>query len=539
MSSVETLRKRAKLGDLRAQTELGLTLIDNQRSSLIHKQSTTENNLVKFPKEKARSPAHSNEMLMEGIEWLLAAAGSGDELAQYNLGYIFSNEEKVQDEKKAIYWYAKAASGGDKDAYVALGMIYERLGQLPEAIDWYKKGTAEGDKFSQYALGECYRYGDGVAKDISKTVHYWTLSAENGFAEAQFMLGIFFARGEGVKKDYEIAEYWIKNAAQQGMQEAYCILGYFCDPYADEDSPRNSRNEAFDWYKKGALEGSALAQLCFGIFLLNDAWEENLTEAKKWIQKAAEGGEEEANILLIEVGNQEAQFHADALIQSLGSSTNGDNIIPFPNSLASNIGRTPNYDNILKELLKTKKELHSAREELSNLRRMRPDSFAEFSAKSPRALLDFPEIEFIEFKQSFSLNVETKKCPDPEIRYSAIKEMAAFLNCKGGVLLIGVHDKTRELVGLKKDIWKSADNYTNTIMQTITSSLGPEVASSISIRIHEIDGKHLCQVNCPPSPVPVYVDFPGKRQTVFMRCGDSSLDVPPKVFMDYCKRRFN
>ncbi len=49
-------------------------------------------------------------------------------------------------------------------------------------------------------LGYCYDNGQGVAKDLSKAVEFYTLAANQGNAFAQFNLGYCYYNGEGVQR---------------------------------------------------------------------------------------------------------------------------------------------------------------------------------------------------------------------------------------------------------------------------------------------------------------------------------------------------
>ena len=87
------------------------------------------------------------------------------------------------------------------------------------------KAAKQGKAEAQYNLGVMYYNGQGVNKDYSKAVYWYTKAAEQGGAEAQFKLGLMYNNGLGVNEDYTKAVYWHTKAAEQGGAEAQYILG--------------------------------------------------------------------------------------------------------------------------------------------------------------------------------------------------------------------------------------------------------------------------------------------------------------------------
>jgi TPR repeat protein len=75
------------------------------------------------------------------------------------LGICYKSGQGVtKDEKKAVYWYTKAAEQGDADA--------------------------------QCNLGNCYFNGEGVAVDYDKAWQLWAVAAEQGQAIARKNLNL-------------------------------------------------------------------------------------------------------------------------------------------------------------------------------------------------------------------------------------------------------------------------------------------------------------------------------------------------------------
>ena len=87
------------------------------------------------------------------------------------------------------------------------------------------KGKADdGDVQAELALAKAYHLGEGIEKDETQAVRWWSKAAEQGVASAQYNLGMAFRAGEGVQKDNVQAYFWIAIAAsstQQGFVKDY------------------------------------------------------------------------------------------------------------------------------------------------------------------------------------------------------------------------------------------------------------------------------------------------------------------------------
>ena len=123
------------------------------------------------------------------------------------------------------------------------------------------------------------------------------------------------------------------------------------------------------------------------------------------------------------------------------------------------------------------------------------------------------------------------------IRHALLKEVAAFLNTEGGVVLVGVSDDQR-ITGIEHDDFKDPESYVRKISQVIASSLGEVAATLTQIEIHDYDGKKICAVKCEKSSKPVYCEFKKFGQQTFVRIGNVTAEPPRKEWTDYCKYHF-
>lgn len=127
--------------------------------------------------------------LQSNVAALTELANSGDPVAQYRLGFRYAKGQGIpKDERKAVFWFRKAAD--------------------------------QGHAVSQCNLGVMYANGQGVAKDESQSVFWYRKAADQGDAWAEYYLGVSYAKGTGVRKDLPNAMHWLRLAVQHGNPEA-------------------------------------------------------------------------------------------------------------------------------------------------------------------------------------------------------------------------------------------------------------------------------------------------------------------------------
>ena len=97
------------------------------------------------------------------------------------------------------------------------------------AVEWSTAAAENGDSRAQYELGICFTKGEGVPKDLNKSIEWWTRCAkqEGQYAlESQYELGQACAKGEGVSMDLKKAAEWWNKAAEKGHAPSHGISGF-------------------------------------------------------------------------------------------------------------------------------------------------------------------------------------------------------------------------------------------------------------------------------------------------------------------------
>jgi predicted HTH transcriptional regulator len=110
--------------------------------------------------------------------------------------------------------------------------------------------------------------------------------------------------------------------------------------------------------------------------------------------------------------------------------------------------------------------------------------------------IKLPESDRLEYKSTFQWDVR-RDCENPELRFSTLKTIAAFLNSEGGTLIIGVEDNGN-IFGLEKDLSLlskgNLDRLEQTIIDSICQRIGSNFTQQIKIRFEKIDGKDVCGI---------------------------------------------
>lgn len=150
------------------------------------------------------------------------------------------------------------------------------------------------------------------------------------------------------------------------------------------------------------------------------------------------------------------------------------------------------------------------------------------------------ETKEIEFKSSLRYCLREKK-PMSHIEHSAFKNIAAFLNTNGGVLLIGVEDNLN-VIGIDttdyptfKDSDKN-DAFLKHFDNLLAKFLGNDFNSIVGIIIESIDGKKVAKICVKEkAPEPVFLNINGKSEEFYIRRSASAVALTSKEILSYTK----
>ena len=185
----------------------------------------------------------------------------------------------------------------------------------------------------------------------------------------------------------------------------------------------------------------------------------------------------------------------------------------------------------------TPEEAHSqAFRHFRDLGRVCKDYLAFFPTDSLALLVEQGEGELLEFKSTLRWDLRQEK-KNHAITYASLKSISAFLNSKGGTLLIGVADDG-SATGIELDQFPNEDRFLLHLYAVIKTSMGTDVTSLIKTDIDMYGGKKVCRVKVQPGTRPVYLKAKGKDEAFFIRTGPSSEQLGPRDLVNYISDRF-
>ena len=133
------------------------------------------------------------------------------------------------------------------------------------------------------------------------------------------------------------------------------------------------------------------------------------------------------------------------------------------------------------------------------------------------------ESETTEFKSTLRFDIRQKNV-NKKLEYIIAKTIAAFMNCEGGNLLIGIDDNMNAL-GLDDDFStlkkNNVDGFELQLIEIIKKYIGNENSSHVKISFPTYDNKQICFLKISKSSRPIFTIFEG-REDFFIRSGCSS-----------------
>jgi len=146
------------------------------------------------------------------------------------------------------------------------------------------------------------------------------------------------------------------------------------------------------------------------------------------------------------------------------------------------------------------------------------------------------ESEKIEFKSTLRVNLYTQEF-DKKIELGVLKTINAFLNSKGGTLLIGVNDAGK-ISGIEADKFENIDRFNLYLVNLIKDKIGQKYLHMISIQDVLIEGKTVVRINCEESKVPVFLRLASNEEEFYIRSGPSSIQTKASELVEYVANKF-
>jgi hypothetical protein len=148
-------------------------------------------------------------------------------------------------------------------------------------------------------------------------------------------------------------------------------------------------------------------------------------------------------------------------------------------------------------------------------------------------LIALGESATLEFKSTLQWDIEHNQI-STEVRFSALRTIAAFLNTEGGTLVIGVDDDGH-LLGLAHDLRtmrNSRDRFERTLMDLVCENIGAEFSTYLKTRFEEANGQVVYTVDVDRAPKPVFIKGP-RGQELYVRLGNTSRSLDAEGAVQY------
>lgn len=141
----------------------------------------------------------------------------------------------------------------------------------------------------------------------------------------------------------------------------------------------------------------------------------------------------------------------------------------------------------------------------------------------------------VEFKSTLRWNLFTKT-KDKVIEKAVLKTLVAFMNSKGGMLIIGVADNG-EILGLENDQFENNDKLLLHLSGIIKTRIGPLHLKYLHFSIEKIIDKEILRIDCFPAAIPAYYKD-DISEHFYIRNGPATIDLRISKLYDYIVDRF-
>lgn len=151
------------------------------------------------------------------------------------------------------------------------------------------------------------------------------------------------------------------------------------------------------------------------------------------------------------------------------------------------------------------------------------------------AIIEGGERDEVEFKSTLRTNLRTGE-RDTKMDYEVVKTIAAFVNSRGGKLVIGVDDSGKA-VGLEVDKFESEDKANRHLASLIRDRIGSEHIDYIRYRFSDYQGKRVIVVECDRGRTPIYLKD-GNQDRFYMRTGAATTELTGRRLTEYVAVHF-
>ena len=182
------------------------------------------------------------------------------------------------------------AEKGSVSQEIELGAAYFAGRGVPRdekrAAYWYEKAANSGDPAAQLHIGYFYQAGIGVTRDPTRAARWFERAVAGGLVEAKIDLGVAYIWGLGVRKDPAFAADLFREAADKHSGAGAC---YLADLYFKGWGVPRDESKAIHWFEVGAKYHDPVAEYNLG-FILSTPEKGQYAKAAKLLRESAAAG---------------------------------------------------------------------------------------------------------------------------------------------------------------------------------------------------------------------------------------------------------
>ncbi len=247
--------------------------------------------------------------------WLERAAVQGNGDAQAALGntaLVLSGHRLGFDERDGLFWITRAVQNGSADAMATMGMLMynEADGETmrQEGLRKVKQAACSGSPRGVEMLYVAYM----IEGQEERALRFAREASDKGYGVASRLLAEAYEAGRGVPKNRDEAFNLFRKAAVQGDAKSQGIVGFL---YLNGAFGKRDIHEAIRMLTLSAEQGFIPAMRTLGmIYAKGDGVEANMNKALSYNRRAAELGDAESQGLMAALLMQtNPEAHADEL----------------------------------------------------------------------------------------------------------------------------------------------------------------------------------------------------------------------------------
>ena len=237
---------------------------------------------------------------LTALDKALPRAQLGDAAAQTLIAELLARGLGVrQDVDKAVFWYSKAADGGDPNAMFkyALLLMEGRFVKKDKAKadELMKKAADAGNSLAAFNWAQLLVAEKPGPDGLKNALPYYEMSASKGIADAEYAVSQIYLNLPDIPADKRAtAKDWLLRAAKAGYDTAQFDMAVWL---IDGIEFKRDIDEGFNWMLRASVAGNVAAQNKLAhLYIQGIGTPQDLIAAAKWYVLSRRAGREDPEL---------------------------------------------------------------------------------------------------------------------------------------------------------------------------------------------------------------------------------------------------